>query len=229
MKTSNQLLVGLLAIFFIAIGATAMVLKAEFEKIDKGDPYYGYTLENPPPFRAVRLTGNFQDLVQLQPSDTYEIRMHKSVKDEVHWNVQHDTLVVSFDFPTRQQPAFYYAFYDHQVRVYIMLPDLSSLTAQGITAKLTGWQQDSLQLMMQGTQRGLLLAESNIHQLSATATQGGFILLEADSKIAQAQVAVQDSSSFTAKYNVIDSLDLRMDSTAQVALPGSLLSKLGLD
>ena len=226
MKTSNQLLIALLALIFVAIVATSMVLKAEYEKIDKDDPYYGYTLENPPPFKAVKLTGHFQELVQLQPSDAYEIRMHKSVKDEVQWNVQDDTLVVSFDFPVRQQPDFYYAFYSRSARVYIMLPHLASLNTKGVTTKLTGWKQDRLALSMQGSERGLLLTESSIGQLSATATQGGLILLEAGNRVAKAQVVVQDSSAFTAKYGVIDSLDIQADPTAQVQLPGSMIRKL---
>lgn len=225
MKTSNQLLIALLALVFIAIVATSMVLKAEYDKIDKDDPYYGYSLENPPSFRAVKLTGNFQELVQLQPGDAHEIRMHKSVKDEVQWKVQGDTLVVSFNFPVRQQSDFYNAFYSRSARVYVMLPHLSSLNARGVTAKLTGWKQDSLELSMQGSKRGVLLAESTIDQLSATAMQGGLILLEAGNRVAEAQVVVRDSSSFTAKYDVIDSLDLRADPRAQVALPGSLLRR----
>ena len=230
MKTSNRLLLGLLAIIFVAIGATAMVLKAEFEKIDTDDPFYGYTLENPPPFRAVRLTGNYQALVQLQPGDEYAIRMNNYSKKGTTWDVSGDTLVVSFDFPTRQPPPdFHYAFYDRSASVYITLPYLSSLTAAGITTKLIGWQQDSLRLTTQGTQRGLLLTGSNLNQLVATTTQGGFTLLESDNEIVRAQVAVRDSSSFTAKYDVIDSLNLLADSTAQVELPGSLLRKVVLD
>ena len=226
MKTSNQLLIGLLAVIFVAIAGTAMILKAEFEKIDKDDPFYGYTLENPPPFQAVKLEGNCQDLVQLQPSDTYEIRMNERTRDRVTWKMHGDTLVVSFDFPVRQQPDFYDAFYSRSASVYIMLPHLSSLNTHGVTSKLTGWKEARLQLMMQGSWRGLLLTESNIGHLSASVAQGGFVLLEDDNRITQAQVAVRDSSSFTAKYHAIDSLDIQMDSTAQVALPGSLFSRL---
>ena len=230
MKTSNRLLLGLLVVVFVAIGATAMVLKAEFEKIDKGDPFYGYTLESPPPFRAVKLTGNYQRLVQVQPSSEYAIRMDKHSKNGVTWDVSGDTLIVSFDFPTKPQPNFYYYYtiYRRSAGVYITLPDLSSLTTQGITTKLTEWQQDSLQLATQGNQRGVMLTKNQINRLSATTTHGGLIFLESDNAIAYAQVSVQDSSAFTVKYSAVDSLALQMDSTASVELPGALLDKVTL-
>ena len=223
MKTSNQLLIGLFVVIFIAIGATAMVLKTEFDKIDKDDPFYGYTLENPPPFRAVKLTGDYQQLVQLQPSREYAIRMNKYAKNGATWKVSGDTLTVSFDFPTQPKPNFHYAFYDRSASLYITLPYLASLTTQGITTKLTGWQQDSLQLTVRGIQQGSMLTGNRIDQLSATATHNGLILLESDNAIAHARVSVQDSSALTARYSAIDSLSLRIDSTASVELPGALL------
>ena len=55
MKTSNKLIISLFALLFLAILGSAMVLKAEYDKIDQDDPFYGYTSEVVTGFSAVKL------------------------------------------------------------------------------------------------------------------------------------------------------------------------------
>jgi hypothetical protein len=78
MKTSNQLLIGLLVIIFAAIFGTATVLKNVYEGIDKDDPYYGYSTEALAEFTAVKLEGKYPNLIQIQAGDQFEIKTRDS-------------------------------------------------------------------------------------------------------------------------------------------------------
>lgn len=227
MKTSNKLLLTLITVLFLGILASSMVLKSEFEKIDRDNPFYGYAQETLEPFRAVKLSGNYPGLVQLQQGDAYELLTNDGSQAELAWEIKNDTLIISVQYPeSKQRYNQTYAFYDNYAGVNIIAPSLSALDTDGITCRLSGWNERQMHLDMQGNKRGILLKESTIAQLSASISQGGMILLEENNKVERALLEVRDSSSFIAEYAAIDSLEMSLDPTAQVKLPGYLLSRL---
>ncbi|MEQ9440179.1 MAG: hypothetical protein RIG62_14090 [Cyclobacteriaceae bacterium] len=226
MKTSNKLIISLLALLFLAILGSAMVLKAEYDKIDQNDPFYGYTSEVVTGFSAVKLQNQYLELVQVQEGDKFEIKK-RNAHDNVQWAVQDDTLVLTF--PQMKLPP-YYSFASIITRelpgVYIITPQLGSVHSQGIICKLKGWQQSNLQLVTEGETGGILLAGNTIEHLSASVALGSTLRINADNQVGQAQVAVRDSSAFVTEYNAIDSLKIGADATARIQLPGSLYSQL---
>ncbi len=229
MKTSNQLLLTLFVVLLLVIIGSAMVLKTEYEKIDRKDPFYGYTKEASQPFHTVQLQGNHPELIQLQPGDNFEIRVGNSIQDLVSWKVQGDTLTLSYFYPEeRNRHPESFAFFGKPV-VYILAPQLSVVKAEGITCQLSGWKAKDLTLQQTGAQRGMLLTENALENVSATLAQGSLIQIEASNQIQKLQAQVNDSSTLMAKYGVIDSLQLRADSTAQVSLPGSMLHTLRIE
>ncbi|MDF9794959.1 hypothetical protein OKW21_000222 [Catalinimonas alkaloidigena] len=227
MKTSNKLLFILVTVLFMGILASSMVLKSEFEKIDRDNPFYGYAQENLEPFTAVKLSGNYPHLVQLQQGDTYELLTTHDARPNLLWEVKDDTLVISIQYPESNSSYNQnYAFYDNHAGVNIIAPHLSALFTEGITCRLSGWDEAQMSIHMKGYQRGILLKENTIAQLSASIRQGGLVLLDENNKVELAKIEVRDSSTFTAGYAAIDSLNINVDQTAQVKLPGYLLSRL---
>lgn len=226
MKTSNQLLIAFLAIIFIGIISTNMVLKSEFEKIDQQDPFYGYTRENVADFRAIKLQGTFQGLIQIMPGDSFEIRVGRHGKGGMQWEVSNDTLTLSHPSFTLPQWLNTEQVFHRVPDFYIMTPQLDAVYTRGIICKLSGWQLEKLQLTQEGSKSGITLASSSIADLEVKVSQGSLLHLEKDNRIQQAQMYIRDSSTLLTQQQSIDSLDLQVDSTAYVKLPGNLFSKL---
>lgn len=226
MKTSNQLLIGLIVIIFAAIFGTATVLKSEYEKIDKDDPYYGYTSDTLADFSAIKLEGKYPNLIQIQAGDQFEIKMRDSKPLRIKWTIRNDTLVLTYpeaDFPnwfTVQETLA------GRAGIYIFAPKLTSVQAKSTTCKLSGWDLSNLELMQQGENSGMALTESNIGNLSATVTQGAIMRIEQPNQIKQATVAVRDVSTFITRPTAIDSLSISVDEEAQVTIPGNLLRRV---
>ncbi|WPP49973.1 hypothetical protein [Catalinimonas niigatensis] len=107
-----------------------------------------------------------------------------------------------------------------------MMPQLDAVYTQGIICKLSDWQLEALKLTQEGRKSGITVANSHITALKAKVSKGGLLQLETDNQIQQAQMYIRDSSTLLTQKQAIDSLDLQVDSTAYVKLPGSLFSKL---
>jgi hypothetical protein len=227
MKTSNQLLIGLIVIIFAAIFGTATILKGEYEKIDKDDPFYGYTTEVLGDFNAIRIEGSYPGLIQIQHGEKFEIKKRGPSAEDFQWNIQNDTLILihsAAEFPERFVTESILA---SRSNFYIMAPSLTSIQSEAI-CRLNGWQLPTLELEQKGQGSGMALTESSIGKLSATVSQGGMIRVEQTNQIKQATVEVRDVSTFTVRPSAIDSLRIEVDPEAQVTIPGELLDKLNL-
>ncbi|MEM9675164.1 MAG: hypothetical protein AAF992_21400 [Bacteroidota bacterium] len=225
MRTSNQLLIGLIIILFAAIFGTALVLKGEFEKIDKDDPFYGYTYEPLEKFSAVRIEGKYPGLVQIQYSEEYEIRQRGPSAEDFKWNIRNDTLILVHS-ATEYPPRFVTErILSNKSNFYILAPSLTSVQSEAI-CRLKDWQLSTLELAQKGEGSGMALTESSIGKLSASVLQGGMIRIEQANQIQQATVEVRDVSTFTVRPLAIDSLEIDMDQEAQVTIPGALLEQL---
>jgi hypothetical protein len=226
MKTSNRLLTVLLAITLVAILSSNLVLKAEYEKIDFKDPFYGYQAQQLPTFKVVKLNGGHTGLIQLQPGTGYEVRVSVKDSNQVKWQIRNDTLELSYLWTG--QPYFYRvgdALRQPPV-VYIFAPVLHTILARGSTCKLTGWKEADWILLHEGQRSTMLLSNNTIRSLSATIQQNGFLQIGPENRIGTARVQVNDSSSFLVQQDVFESVDIRADSLAGVQLPGALLKKL---
>lgn len=227
MKTSNKLLISLCLVVFLAMLGSSMILKSEFEKIDRNDPYYGFSRESLQPFKAVKIKGHYPWLVQLQNSEEFEIRTNNASETRLDWKVNADTLEISIDYPDdKKQYQQNNPFYHNSVGIYITAPRLSGIQTEGISCKLSGWNEEEMMIDMQGRERGIMLTQSSIAHLSARVKKGGLILLETDNQIKHARVQVRDSSTFTVEHGALDSLDIQVDERAQIKLPGNLLKNL---
>jgi hypothetical protein len=226
MKTSNQLLIALLAIIFIGIISTNMVLKSEFERIDQSDPFHGYSRESVSSFKVVKLEGTYQGLVQMIPGDSFEILVSSHGKGGMQWEVKGDTLMMTHPSFTLPQWLTIEQVFHRTPSFYIMAPQLSEVHSRGMMCKLSDWQLEALQLTQEGNKSGITIAKSSIADLKASVSKGSLLQLETDNQIQYAQIAIRDSSTLLTQKQAIDSLDLQVDSTAYVKLPGSLFRQL---
>nr|WKN36032.1 hypothetical protein K4G66_27070 [Tunicatimonas sp. TK19036] len=227
MKTSNKLLISLFAVLFLAMIGSSMILKAEFDKINQHDAYYGYTSEPIEPFTTIVLDGNYPGLVQVEPGDAFYLKSIKNSGATLQWTVQHDTLHITFQHPDRgdqHQPE--YSFFNRRPGYYITAPALWAIHSKGITCKLNRVEAERLELNLQGNQRGVQLMQCRVGELTASVAQGGMVVFSSDNRISQARLSVHDSSSLTVENHAIDSLQLEVAPEAHANLPGTLISQM---
>lgn len=221
---SNKLLTGLLAIVLLAMLGSNLVLKAAYEKIDFTDAFYGYSEQAIKPFKVVKLMGNSNSLIQLQQGKDFEVRVAKEANKDIRWKQKGDTLELtippegeSFDpsFVLRRPPD-----------VYIIAPSLEAVYANGIVSKLNSWNLPRLFIRQEGAKGTMVLTSNKIESLSVLLSQGGLLKAEKNNQVVKAAFQVQDSSSIIIEKDVFADIQMDMDSSAFIKVPGALLSKL---
>ncbi|MES2731306.1 MAG: hypothetical protein V4714_06145 [Bacteroidota bacterium] len=226
MKTSNKLIAGLLAIIMIAILGSNMILKAEFDKLNLKDQFFGYSKETAKPFSVVKLRGGHAKLVQIQTGNTFEVKVKAREKEFVKWHTHGDTLELTY---SDESEPYQYRIGDaltSEPSVYIMAPTLQAVYANSASCKLTDWKAAHLLLKHESEKSGMLLINSKLDSIDAEIRHKGLLQVGTDNRIAKANVQVKDTSSFKVEKDVFGFLQLQTDSLSIVNLPGVLLRKL---
>lgn len=227
MKTSNLLLLALLAFVFISMIGYDLGLKKNFDRIDRNDPYYGYSHDKLPPFKYVKLTGKQFGMVQILPGKNFEMRKQNlsgfPYNAGLEWKIVGDTLLVTHSLDIDR-----YAFgngytFGRNTYLYIMAPALSGIQSDGIVASVKGWKGD--EFLVKQTGEGIRLMDNVFDQLSIEAHAGGYVEMKGSNHIGAAKIQVRDSSTLIVEKDVFESLKVQVDSSAHLNLPGSLLKK----
>ena len=230
MKTSNLLLLALLAFLFISMIGYDLGLKKNFDRIDRNDPYYGYSKNMLPPFKYIKLAGKQFGMVQVLPGKNFEMR--KQALDRMwgdpglEWKVVHDTLFIDHTLDIESYPRYPYRdgdVFGKNTYLYIMAPALSGIQSDGIVTSVKGWKGD--EFLVKQTGEGIRLMDNVFDQLSIEAHAGGFVEMKGKNQIGAATIQVRDSSTLIVDKDVFKTLQIQVDSSAHLNLPGSLLKK----
>jgi|GEM_PF-786301 len=224
MKTSNILLIGLLVVTLLFGMGSNLVLKSEFEKVNKGDTYAGYRKEPLKPFKYVSLGGKAFGYTQIEPGKDFEMRTTANPRI-LEWKIENDTLKLNYkkDWNDEGYGAIN-PFWGRPV-AYILAPNLSGIESKGVRTMVSGWNSQELVLRQQGQR--MLMVNNKIANLSLQIDAQGYIEINQKNKIGTANVLVKDSSNFITE-NVFKSFNIQVDSAARVSLPGNLLKKAGI-
>jgi hypothetical protein len=222
MKPSNILLTCLLAlILFVTVGAN-FVLKAEYDKIDKADPLAGYRKEALPAFNYIKLEGQAFGVTQIQPAKNHELRIVTDPK-YLTWKMSADTIVFTYhrDWPKEDMPA------EYALRAipsfYITAPNVAGIESHDVVCKVTNWKSD--QLAINQTDGAILFSANKIEHLQMDLKGAGLTKIDSTNAIGKAGAQVKQNSTFNIEKNVIKSLEMKLDSSAHISLPGSLINK----
>jgi hypothetical protein len=228
MKKSNILILCLIAFSFLAMIGSGLSLKSQFNKIDRKDPFSGFKKTSLKSFRYVRLSGNYFGATQIEPGDQPQIKVITGNTSEgeprVTWKISNDTLIVSYKHEDAHKLPYSPNLLSMTPNVLIITPRLSSLTSHGIIARIKGWTADSLSIQQKGF--GIILQDNNFKSLSTNLSSGAHLEIEGKNHFIHSVITLKDSSSMSTTKDVFQSLRVKADSTAQIALPGSLLRKM---
>ena len=224
MKKSNILIIGLLAITLLFVVGSNLVLKAEFEKIDQSDPFYGYKRETLKPFSFVKIAGKQIGVTQIQSGADFKI-FYNAERKMLDWKINGDTLELRHIAESDEYANSYYDF-DSKPIIYVTAPQLSGIDVAKTVNIVKGFQIKSLDINQNGN--STLLTDNTIDNLSAKLIAGGYLVINAKNKIGTSHIQVKDSSQLSTEKDVFKSFQVGVDSLAKIKLPGSLYRKINL-
>jgi hypothetical protein len=247
MKTSDKLLAGSLVVGLLTLVGSTVALRAEHDKIDFNDPFYGYTVKAVKPFKVLKIEGSRSGILSpgtapigssgipekpydsyttlaLQVGKAFEIRTPKTNTIKFTHRSVGDTLFIHYEHEFYARRISADEAFAAPPFAYIIAPAIEQLIATRTTCKIQGLRAETVSI--QATSARLLLSNCLISQLNSMAQTGSILQLLASSHIHAASITSRDSSSFGTDGNGIDSLQFHNDSTAILKLPASLLARI---
>ncbi len=221
MKKSNILLICLLSLALLFVAGSNLVLKAEYEKIDQNDIYYGYKKEILKPFKYLKINGRKVGVTQIQPGPDFEI-IYNTERKRVDWKIIGDTLELTHKRPLDEDSDPYYDF-DSKPAIYVMAPQIAGIDVTDAVSIVKGWKSENFTLKQKGN--STLLTSNTMSNLSANLRSGGYLLINGKNKIGKSEIMVKDSSELSSDKDIFGSFQVSVDSSAKIKLPGSLYKK----
>ncbi len=223
MKTSNILLIAVFSVVLLALLGSNLVLKAEYEKIDKNDPLYGFRTEAVQPFKYIRLEGKAFGLTEIHPGKTFEISATPE-KRLLDWKVTGDTLVFTYKRDWELFGPFTEDNLSIAPTIYISAPEIKGITSHNVPFRIKNWKSGEMTVRQEGG--ALLFSDNSIDNLRTQVSSGGVLVLKSKNTFGDAEVQVRDSSSIKIENDNFKSLKASVDSSAHINIPGSMFRSM---
>ena len=132
-----------------------MILKKQYDALDKTDIYWTYNKILEQPFKYLDITGGNKTNIFYEPSDKPSVRLLQEWVSyhhgEVKANVRNDTLFLNFDYvPT---DMFEKSWLQNAAPVRIFSPELLSVTGHNTNFEMQKLKQKSIVVKMTGKSR----------------------------------------------------------------------------
>lgn len=152
MKLTTRILVCLFLIMIAGLLSSNIILKKQYDAIDKEDVYWTYNKILEQPFKHLHITGGNNTHIFYEPSNKPSVRLLQEWvtyhHGEVKADVRNDTLFLNFDY----QPAnLYEKFYlQNATPVRIFSSQLLSVTGNNINFEMLKANQKSITVNLAG-------------------------------------------------------------------------------
>ncbi|MEN9458736.1 MAG: hypothetical protein RL135_1326 [Bacteroidota bacterium] len=236
MKPSNYILLALIAIVSLSLIASNYLMKAEYNKLDKNDPYYNYKTVLNQPFHHLQINGGNFAYTNFEPSEKYGVRhvkYHQLELEKVIYKIINDTLFMSFpDSVFKKENNRFYASFDYPV-IIISAPDLKSINGINCLLGFNKMNQTEYQIQLNGnsnatikTQKALInTMEISLADSSNLNIQNSDSLKERIS-IDHVLAHIKNASVANFGNSKINHLNAQLDSLAAIQLSGFNLNRL---
>lgn len=223
MKTSHILFLTTITLFVAFTLGINWVLKGEFEKIDKSDPYVGFSSHPLKPFKYVKLHGSGIGLTEIRTDKAPELKMIIEPK-YIDWKVANDTLTIFYKNDWKRNNMVIGGDYDARPSIYVFTPELASITSDQIRTRVMKAKTPHLDIHQNGD--GMLIMRSEIPDIKADIKRNGYLRFHASNNPLNADISIADSSSFHSDKDIFRHLNASIDSMAHLNVPGSVIRKL---
>jgi hypothetical protein len=152
MKLTSKVLLALAVILIGALLSSNIILKKEYDKVDKSDIYWNYEKVLQQPFKYLKITGGNGTRIAFEQSQNYSVRILQEWEryhgGEIKAYVTNDTLYINFDFtPTTPYEKFYI---QNTTTVRIFSPELLSFDGFSTNFEMYKLKQKSMNVNIKG-------------------------------------------------------------------------------
>jgi hypothetical protein len=239
MKLTSKILVTMLFLFMTGLFASNVLLKQEFEKVDKSDLYWSYNKILEEPFSHIKIEGGNVTNIAFEPSKNPSVRVSKTwltsrlAKDKkIEATVKNDTLFLKF-------PNTYVDIYDKRwlkwnTIVRIFSPQLLSVSGTDTKFEMFKMNQKSINVNLNGK------SEFELESMTPQFDTLNVVLKDSSQVVFEMSPDYRASESFHVKrvdanlkdvsvldvgHAQIDSLKLIIADSSAILLSGSTLKK----
>lgn len=152
MKFTSRILLSLLVLLLASLLSSNIILKKQYDAIDKSDLYWTYTKILEQPFKHLKIAGGNGTHIAFEQSAKPSIRL---LQDWVQFHggglkasVKNDTLFINFDFKSANEYEKFWL--QHNTPVRIFSPQLLSVTGFNTDVELFKLKQKSITVNMTG-------------------------------------------------------------------------------
>jgi hypothetical protein len=155
MKKANWMLVILGVCLFLSVIVSNLILRHQFNKIDKSDPFWNYTKLASGPFHHIMLSGSNKTRVVFSPSRTGSVGVlniwESELRERVQASIARDTLFVHMN--DRADPPNLREWMKYRVLIAISAPDIYSVHARDANLDMSKMKQRSIAIDLSGKSR----------------------------------------------------------------------------
>ena len=152
MKLSTKLLLALLLLISAGMLASNFVLKTEYDKMDKNDPFREYQKILEQSFRHLNISGGNEALIVFEPAPVPSVRVSENwiglEQKRVGAEVRNDTLFIRFN--SGNDDINVRNWMEKRVLVRIFAPELRSVEGNNTSLQLRKFNQTSLDVTLSG-------------------------------------------------------------------------------
>jgi hypothetical protein len=152
MKFTSKILLALLILLIAGLLSSNIILKKEYDKVDKTDIYWTYENVLQQPFKYLAITGGNITRFAFEQSPKYSVRILQEWKryhgGEIKAHIKNDTLYINFDY-TPANP--YEKFWMHNITaVRIFAPELLSVDCNNTNLEMFRLKQRTMNVNIAG-------------------------------------------------------------------------------
>src|SRR6478752_4018306 len=152
MKFTSRILLMLLIVLLAGLLSSNMLLKKQYDQIDKSDLYWTYNRVLEQPFKYLKISGGNITNIAFEQSAKPSVRLLQEwVRfhgGKIKAEVKNDTLYLNFDFkPANEYEKFWL---QHQTPVRIFAPQLISVDGYNTNFEMFKLKQKSIDVSITG-------------------------------------------------------------------------------
>lgn len=163
MKLSSIILIVLLALFVTSLFASNLILRNQYDKVDKSDLYWNYNKILEKPFKHINIKGGNVTNIVFEQNKNSSVRVADFwggfKKSAVETYVANDTLYINFS--NRYDDLVEKSWMQGRVLIRLAAPELLSIDGFNTNLQIDKLHQKSLNITLSGKSR--IEIESNIH------------------------------------------------------------------
>lgn len=167
MKVSTSILLVTLVLLVTGLFASNLLLKKEYDKVDKSDLYWTYGKILQQPFKHLKIEGGNVTNIAFEPNKNASVRVSKNWdgydKEVVKAFVKNDTLFVKF--PNTYKDEYEKRFLGWNTLVRIFSPELLSVEGNNTNLGLFKFKQKSINVRLSGKSK--FEVESYVYNLDS--------------------------------------------------------------